>query len=254
MSCPDRVAQLSAYLDGELEASTKKDLERHVATCASCSTHLAELRALSGTIRANASRPAPDAEKVRRLGESLRAETPDDASPGPSGRIAGFARSALLAAAAAVVAWLAAVWWTRPSREERLATDLVAAHVRSLQADHLTDVVSTDRHVVNPWFQGKIDFAVGAHDHKDKGFALEGGRLDYVDGRTVAAVVYRHGPHALNLFVWPARSDDGKDDGELVERGYRLVHWSAGGTERWIVSDADATTVHALADLARADG
>jgi anti-sigma factor RsiW len=126
--------------------------------------------------------------------------------------------------------------------------------VRSLQADHLIDVASTDRHVVNPWFQGKIDFALGAHDHADKGFALEGGRLDYVGGRTVAAVVYRHGPHALNLFVWPAAHESRADEGELVVRGYRLAHWSAGGTERWIVSDADATTVHALADLARADG
>jgi anti-sigma factor RsiW len=249
MSCPDRVAQLSAHLDGELSPPEKMDLERHLASCASCSTHFAELRALSKTIRENASRPAPDEERMRRLGESLRAESPD-----VGGRIAAFARTALVAAAAAVVAWIAAVWWTRPSYEERLADELVAAHVRSLQADHLTDVVSTDRHVVNPWFQGKIDFAVGAHDHKDKGFALEGGRLDYVDGRTVAAVVYRHGPHALNLFVWPTQRDGTDRDGEVVARGFRIVHWSAGGTERWLVSDADATTVKALADLARADG
>lgn len=249
MSCPDRVEQISAHVDGELDASTRKDLERHLAVCASCSTRLAELRALSRTIRETASRPTPDEERVRILGESLRAESADTRS-----RVAAVARYALVGAAAAVVAWLAAIWATRPTTEARVAGELVAAHVRSLQADHLTDVVSTDRHVVNPWFQGKIDFAVGAQDHKDKGFALEGGRLDYVDGRTVAAVVYRHGPHALNLFVWPSAREGRADEGELVVRGYRLVHWSAGGTERWIVSDADATTVRALADLARADG
>ncbi len=250
MSCPDRVAHLSAYLDGELDAPAKKDLERHLASCASCSTRLAELRALSKTIRENASRPAPDEERVRELGDSLRAEEEADTES----RVASVARYALVAAAAAIVAWLSAIWFTRPTEEARIASELVAAHVRSLQADHLTDVVSTDRHVVNPWFQGKIDFAVGAHDHKDKGFALEGGRLDYVDGKTVAAVVYRHGPHALNLFVWPAGRDGSTDDRALVVRGYRLEHWSAGGTERWIVSDADATTVRALADLAKADG
>jgi len=249
MSCPDRVEQISAHVDGELDLPTRKELERHLAACASCSTRLAELRALSKSIRENASRPAPDEERLRILGDSLRAETAI-----PESRVAAFARTALVAAAAAVVAWIGAIWATRPTAEARIASELVAAHVRSLQADHLTDVVSTDRHVVNPWFQGKIDFAVGAHDHKDKGFALEGGRLDYVDGKTVAAVVYRHGPHALNLFVWPSASDGPTDDRELVIRGYRLAHWSANGTERWIVSDADATTVRALADLARADG
>jgi len=249
MTCADRTESLSAYVDGELPKAARADLEAHLAACASCAAHVEELRSLSRTIRENASRPTPDAERVRILGDSLRARS----RSGP--RFGSTARTALVAAAAAVLAWLLAVAWTRPSAEARLADELVAAHVRSLLADHLTDVASSDRHAVNPWFQGKVDFAVGARDHADQGFALEGGRLDYVGGRTVAAVVYRHGPHALNLFAWTSRDGGGAGDkGELAVRGYHLARWTAGGTERWIVSDADAATVRALAELARTDG
>jgi anti-sigma factor RsiW len=250
MTCADRTEQLSALVDGELDSIARKDLEAHLSTCASCARQVEELRALSRTIRENASRASPDAESVRRLGESVRAER-----KGAGARFAAAARYALVAAAAGLLAWLLAVAWSRPGAEARLADEIVAAHVRALLADHLTDVASSDRHAVNPWFQGKVDVAVGARDHQDKGFALEGGRLDYVDGRTVAAVVYRHGPHALNLFVWATPAvGKGAGEGELGVRGYHLVHWSANGTERWIVSDADAATVKALADLARTDG
>ncbi len=249
MSCGDREETISSYVDGELDASAKAELERHLAGCAACAARERELRALSQTIREGASRPTPDAEQVRRLGASLR-----ERGRGKVARTVALGRYALVAAAASVLAWLVASWWARVPEERRVGDEIVAAHVRSLLADHLTDVASSDRHTVNPWFQGKLDCAVGARDFAGQQFVLEGGRLDYVDGRVVAALVYRHAQHAINLFVWPARPGGNRSPGTLAIRGYHIVHWDSGGTERWLVSDADETTVHALADLVQSGG
>ncbi len=249
MSCPGREEKIAAFLDGELDGSARTEMEAHLATCPACSARAGELRELSRDLRAGASRPEPSAEQTRALGMALRRR--------PSWSFAslvGAAKFAFVAAAAAVLVWCAATWWARPSSERRIGEEVVAAHVRSLLADHLTDVASSDRHTVNPWFQGKVDCAVGARDHAEQGFPLAGGRLDYVDGRSVAAVVYRHGAHALNVFVWPQAPDGSRSSGELAVRGYRVLYWSSGGTVRWLVSDADESTVTALADLVRSDG
>jgi anti-sigma factor RsiW len=253
MSAHGREEQLAALVDGELEAAARTELEAHLSTCTACSARAAELRELSKKVREGASRPEPDPEQIRRLGRALRMDRPGQGRSGKLARTAALSKYILVAAAAGVLAWIASMWWLRPTAEQRIGEEIVAAHVRSLQADHLTDVASSDRHTVNPWFQGKIDCAVGARDHAEKGYPLAGGRLDYVDGRAVAAVVYRHGPHALNLFVWSTRPGESARSGELAVRGYRVVHWASGETERWLVSDADPSTVQALAELVRAD-
>jgi anti-sigma factor RsiW len=246
VTCTEREAQISAFLDAELESSAKAELEAHLAVCPSCSARLRDLRELSQTVRTGASRLEPGAELERRLGEAIRANR-----PGRFARAAKVAKIVCLAAAAGVIGWLLAVGWSRPSEERRVGEEVVAAHVRSLLADHLTDVASSDRHQVNPWFQGKVDFAVGARDHADRGFVLKGGRLDYIDGAVVAAVVYVHGPHAMNLFSWSSRAGRNEDVTEIVIRGYHVAHWSSGGTERWVVSDADESTVRELVGLVR---
>jgi anti-sigma factor RsiW len=123
-------------------------------------------------------------------------------------------------------------------QDEALTRDLVAGHVRSLQVAHLVDVQTSDQHVVKPWFNGKLDFAPPVVELKDQGFPLVGGRLDYVDHRTVAAVVYRRGRHLINLFVWP---DAGAAGLEAVRHGdgYTLRHWRRGGLTFWAVSDVN---------------
>jgi anti-sigma factor RsiW len=255
MSCRDRAEQLSAYLDGELERAARTDLESHLATCAACSSDLREGRVLSRTIREGAAGPEPVAALRTKLASALRVDPPV-VKEGPVRRTWAkvVATHALLAAAAAYLAWIAAIGWTRPSEEQRIGEAVVAAHVRSLLADHLTDVASSDRHTVNPWFQGKVDFAVGAKDHADRGFALEGGRLDYVDGTVVASIVYRHAKHEMNLFLWPSREAGNEDVGKIAIRGYRVVHWKTNGVWRWLVSDADESTIQELAKLLQSDG
>jgi anti-sigma factor RsiW len=116
---------------------------------------------------------------------------------------------------------------------------LVASHVRSLLANHLVDVQTSDRHVVKPWFNGKIDFAPPVVDLADRGFPLVGGRLDYIDGKTVAAIVYRRRLHSVNLFIRPAQGLLPAVGFTSRHDGYSLVRWTQGGLEFWAVSDIE---------------
>ena len=153
-------------------------------------------------------------------------------------------------ALAAALSWNALLMTAQSSPEERLAGEVMGAHVRSLLAEsHLNDVVSTDQHTVKPWFQGKLDFAPVVTDLAQAGFALDGGRLDYVNGRPVAAITYRHRLHVVNLFEWPA---PGASDAKPVlqaRNGYSIVHWTQGGLEYWAVSDTAGADVLQFAHL-----
>ena len=136
------------------------------------------------------------------------------------------------------------------SPTSRTTSELVDAHVRSLLPGHLLDVESTDRHTVKPWFAGKTDIAPVVVDLSDKGFPLLGGRLDYVDGHSVAALVYGRRAHKINVFVW--RTTPGEPaEGSFAVRGYSLLHWSNGGLTYWAVSDAALPDLEAFreADL-----
>jgi anti-sigma factor RsiW len=250
MTCDHCRPLLDAYVDGELDVRAALEVEAHLSSCAACAARHATKRALSQSVRAHASRFAPSADFERKLRATSTGAQPQ-LSPLPQVRWR-LVTAALACAAAIVLVWFGALRFARPDTEHRIADEVVAAHVRSLLVDHLTDVASTDRHTVNPWFQGKIPFAVGARDFAAQGFALEGGRLDYVDGKAVAALVYRHGPHALNVFVWPTDGDSDSRTSLLSVRGYSTDHWIQSGMQYWIVSDADASTLAGLAGLLKA--
>lgn len=125
--------------------------------------------------------------------------------------------------------------------------EVVASHVRALMAEHLTDIASTNQHQVKPWFQGRLDYAPPVRDFATEGYALAGGRLDYVGGRAVAALIYRHRDHLINLFVWPAASEQAPQ--KIVHQGYNLVSWRHGGMQYWLVSDLNAGELEALQAL-----
>jgi anti-sigma factor RsiW len=233
-ACPDRQMMLHALLDDELDAANAAACEAHLKTCAGCAAEYEQLRLLRGAFEDPALRYTAPAG----LRERIEAALPVT----PAARPARFAWAALGSGVGAALAAAASLVLT-VSTPQLAATDdlsrqLVDSHVRSLLASHLVDVVTSDRHVVKPWFNGRIDFSPPTPDLKDRGFPLAGGRLDYIGGRVVPAIVYRRRLHTINLFVWPRQP--GETAGTVHFDGYNLVHWEKDGLEFYAVSDIAA--------------
>jgi anti-sigma factor RsiW len=153
-------------------------------------------------------------------------------------------------AVAGLLTWNGMLMTARNGGDDRLASEVSTAHIRSLMGEtHLNDVISTDRHTVKPWFQGKLDFAPNVVDLGESGFALMGGRLDYLNGRPVAALTFRHRLHVINLFQWPAASAGERAPEVLSRQGYSIVHWKRGSLEYWAITDGAASDVLEFAKL-----
>lgn len=135
--------------------------------------------------------------------------------------------------------------------EDLSAKEVVSSHVRSLMVNHLVDVVSSDRHTVKPWFNGKLDFSPKVIDFADKGFALSGGRLDYLNNRPVAALIYKHDQHWVNVFTWP--SPESQSQVKLIQhQGYSIFHWVNNGMEYWTISDLNANSLQSFCEFLQA--
>jgi anti-sigma factor RsiW len=229
--CEDKLPLLGALLDGELDAANAVALEAHLKTCAGCAEALAHLEGLHGALADPALRaPAPAA---------LRARIEADIGRGARRPAAGRAVWASSGALAGIAACLLVFFAAPQLSTGRAQAEFVDSHVRSLQASHLLDVATSDRHTVKPWFNGRIDFAPPVVDLADQGFPLAGGRLDYVGGRQVAAIVFKRRLHTINLFVRPAAGLAPEAGFVARKDGYSLVRWTAGGLEFWAVSDID---------------
>jgi len=124
-----------------------------------------------------------------------------------------------------------------PRKYQRIEGEIVSAHLRSLQAGHLTDVISTDQHTVKPWFAGKLDVSPPVIDLTAQGFTLIGGRLDYVDARPIGAVVYKRRAHIINLFAWADHGQTLPASG--LRDGYRMILWKQNDLDLAAVSDVD---------------
>ncbi len=236
MDCRQTQDLIDSYLDGELDLVSHLEIERHIAGCPVCREMLESRRALSGAIRAQApyhTAPAAVAARVRAaLGQT---------GTGARAKFKLPTHWLSLAASVAFAAFFGSgitYWLTQPSPDELLAREAIAGHVRSLMtAGRATDVSSSDRHTVKPWFNGKLDFSPPVLDLTTQGFPLVGGRLDYLANRPVAALVYRHRQHVINLFVWPDTSEANRPPQSETHQGYHAVHWAGAGMNYWAVSD-----------------
>jgi anti-sigma factor RsiW len=231
---------LQALLDGELDAANTLAIESHLKTCAGCAAHLRTLRALSERLaEADLATPAPDHLRARveaaLAQEERRAARPPRVRPWWTRATAAWSTAGAMGAVAAT---LVVGQLTPP---DTLQDQLVASHIRSLQAGHLIDVATSDRHVVRPWFNGRIDYAPPVPELAAEGFPLAGGRLDVAEGRTVAAVVYRRRAHVINLFILPARDRPWRLAlaSPKPPPGYAVVHWRHAGLDYWAVSDVE---------------
>jgi anti-sigma factor RsiW len=232
-ACPDKELLLHALADGELDAGNVLALEAHVATCAGCAAELGAIREVKAQLRAAPLAYAAPQSLLDRLDAALvEAETPT-APPRRRGvRAETWVLSGTGAAIAASIALMAIV----PTGAS-LQLELVDAQARSLEAQHLVDVQTSDRHTVKPWFNGKVDFAPPVVDLASHGYPLVGGRLERIEGRRVAALVFHRGAHVINLFIWPG---DAPSDPLMQQKdGYNLVRWGQGGLVLWAVSDCD---------------
>jgi mycothiol system anti-sigma-R factor len=248
MSCDFSGTILHAYLDGELDAVRAAEFERHLEACRECTATLGAAESLRSSLqRAQLYETAP-----AELRKRIRTELKISAASSTGG--SSVAAWRWLAAAAAIllvtgVAWFAVPHFRSMGPESVTSAEVIDAHIRSLQAGHLTDVASTDQHTVKPWFDGKLDFIPPVHDFTDEGFPLIGGRLDVLGERNVAALVYGRRKHFVNVFVWPTKESDTPIHPPGSRQGYQWVHWRHQGMEFCAVSDVSAQDLHELAQL-----
>lgn len=234
--CPEWQGLIQSLVDGELDAEHSRRVEAHIAEHPACAAEMRRLTVVRERIRsAHAPLRAPDALR-HRIVAGIEADEHQEAGWfGHWRSILDWLRPISLPLSGAMLAFslvIALTFHSNPSSD--LVGDLTSAHVRSLLADHLMDVATSDRHTVKPWFNGKITFSPPVVDLAAEGFPLVGGRVDYVEGRVVAALVYRHNGHVINLFIWPGTSAAP----ERLERGgYNLSGWQTADLVFWAVSD-----------------
>jgi anti-sigma factor RsiW len=235
MNCEHARRLIEPYADGELDVSGILELEQHLKACPACALALRDLQNMKKAMKQDSLYfTAP-----KELHRSITAELRSQVKSRPQRNFWNWNWLAATSSGVAIIsiAMLLTVTLSQTSARQQFAREIVSSHVRSLMASHELDVVSTDQHTVKPWFNGKLDFSPPVKDLAAQGFPLIGGRLDYLGGRPVAALVFQRHKHIINLFVWPATEADSNPGALPPIQGYNLVHWTAAQMTFWAVSD-----------------
>jgi anti-sigma factor RsiW len=253
MNCQKCHDYIDAYIDNELDIASTILVKQHLRDCRDCQ-QLLECQKLVTTLLDN---------------PQIRFEVPDSLSgrvqsalPVPRFAVKQRSSSRLLlpwftiplAMAATIAVMLGLAFLNQEgvfdrSQGNALAQEAISSHIRSLLATHLFDIPATEQHTVKPWLDGKLNFSPPVHDFAERGFRLTGGRLDYLNGREVAALVYQRSLHIINLFIWPSKFSRNTAATSFSKDGYNVLHWAHEGFEFWAISDVNAEDLRAFADL-----
>jgi anti-sigma factor RsiW len=222
---------MSAYLDDELDPSSAAALAEHLSTCAACNKEYEELKQLKTTLKNGTNYSAPGFLRAR-----IQADINSNKKTKKTFSWAWF-NVAVATACSLTLALSTYLFLAVPTESERLDQEIVASHYRSLLAEHLSDVASSDHHTVKPWFTGKLDYSPPVYDFAGQGFSLVGGRLDYINQHTVAALIYRHNKHFINVFIWPDNTHKKASVESATMQGFQLLHWTQDNMAYSAVSD-----------------
>ena len=248
MDCEETRELIDGYADRELDLVSSLSVERHMQVCEDCLRAHQNIQTLRSLMHDESLYFRPSAGLKKNITSALRAEVKIERRP-------ALASWRWLAAAASVavvaIATLTLVQRPKgPSPEDLVAQEVISNHVRSLMEPHQpVDVPSSDQHTVKPWFNGKLDFSPPVENPTDQGFPLVGGRLDYLGGRSVAALVYQRHQHHINLFIWPSSDSREMAEKSMKRQGYNLVHWEKSGMEYWAISDLNEAELRQFAEI-----
>jgi anti-sigma factor RsiW len=252
VSCKLTQSYVPGFLDGELDLVRKIEMEQHLESCADCASELESLRALRVALRRSSLAYAAPAGLRGKIESAVRSAAPRESrarwSAWRAFPVWQWATAFAVLAVCSVATWRIVPVLSVASADQRIAAEVFTSHIRSLQPDHLADVASTDQHTVKPWFDGKLDFSPPVEDLASDGFPLVGGRLDYLEGRGVAALVYHRRQHVMNVFVWPGNAGTISARTLAPRQGYNIMEWSRGGFRFWAISDVNPQD---LAEFAR---
>ena len=255
MSSEIESQKLNAFVDGELDVLSQREIEERMKHDAGLRARVSQLRHLRATVRDSADYHVAPGEFRQRIAALV--SMPEHSSKGRS-----LVKTTLhhwlawrpiavsfAAAAVALVIFNGNLTRWRPGYDDRLEEEVLASHVRSTLGQHLVDIASSDHHTVKPWLSSKLGFSPAIQESLLPGSVFLGGRVDYLDGRPVAALVYRQGEHVVNSFVWPTNA--GSNDAAFTEKkGFQIAHWSRNGMNHWVISDVNreefGALVHAL--------
>ena len=242
MTCEESRRFKDAYLDEQLDLAHLTEIDEHLKNCYGCSEIYDNLRQLSRVVRSNDLYFKAPAHLRRSVQKSLRSETRYIS-------LRQWFRFVFPSAVVASIAILSMLFWDSRSMQKQIVREITSSHIRSLLTGHVTEVTSSDQHTVKPWFDGKLDYAPTVVDLKERGFPLMGGRLDYVQSRPVAALVYQRGKHVINLFLWPAPDGLRIVTKNGTYQGYNVVHWKSSGMNCWAVSDLNAEELRKFSEF-----
>jgi anti-sigma factor RsiW len=246
MNCEEAARLIDSYLDGELDLTACVQVEEHLAACPSCRARLEERQMLTTLVREETPHFKPSPFLATRIRAALRAEEAAvEKAPWWQVLPTAWIYSGLVAVIAVIAV---AMFLSGAGSSTRLAQEAISDHIRSLQVNHLMDVASTDQHTVKPWFAGKLDYSPQVIDLAPSGYPLIGGRLDVLDHRNVAAIIYQRRKHYINLFIWPADKSS-LGDKAYEQDGYHVLSWTKSGMNYLAVSELGAKELQDFTEM-----